>query len=94
MSPYVGAWDFRRKNQAIYFASDVAGSFVKTPFEVRKQLIQMYNHNTSLGEIAYLTRKTCIPLIARDVIFRQIMIGVYYITTNIEHKPLLKYTVP
>lgn len=75
-------------------ASDVVGSLVKTPFEVRKQLIQMYNHNVSLRDISYLTRVTCFPLISRDVIFRQMMLGVYYLTTSIEHKPMLKYSVP
>jgi len=72
----------------------VVGSLVKTPFEVRKQLIQMYNHNVSIRDISYLTRVTCFPLICRDVLFRQMMLGVYYLTTSIEHKPLLKYSVP
>ena len=94
LSPYVRDWDFRKKNQAIYLASDVVGSFLKTPFEVRKQLIQMYNHNVSIRDISYLTRVTCFPLICRDVIFRQMMLGVYYLTTSIEHKPMLKYSVP
>ena len=72
----------------------MVGSLVKTPFEVRKQLIQMYNHNVSIRDISYLTRVTCFPLICRDVFFRQMMLGVYYLTTSIEHKPLLKYSVP
>lgn len=29
-------WDFRVKNILIYSLSDLAASFVKTPFEVRK----------------------------------------------------------
>jgi hypothetical protein len=31
--------DFRLKNMLIYIASDFTSSFVRTPFEVRKQLI-------------------------------------------------------
>lgn len=34
------------------------------------------------------------PLMLRDIGFRAILLGFYYGTTHIEHKPTLKYTVP
>ena len=34
------------------------------------------------------------PLMLRDVSFRAILLGFYYGTTEIEHRPALKYTVP
>ncbi len=34
------------------------------------------------------------PLAMRDVSFRAIILCFYYATTNIEHKPELKYTIP
>ncbi len=79
---------------AIYFASDFVASLVKNPFEVRKQLIQLYNHNVGLKDIGYLTRITTFPLVLRDVLFRQLMLNFYYLTTDIEHRPALKYTIP
>ena len=39
----IKSWDFRYKNVLIYAMSDLAASVVKAPFEVRKQLIQMYS---------------------------------------------------
>ena len=36
LAPYCGDLDFRIKNLMIYFCSDLVGSTVKAPFEVRK----------------------------------------------------------
>ena len=33
-------------------------------------------------------------LMARDLTFRSIILGTYFATTNIEHRPVVKYTVP
>ena len=34
------------------------------------------------------------PLMARDITFRTILLTSYYFSTEIEHKPELKYSVP
>ena len=34
------------------------------------------------------------PMILRDMIFRASLLGVYYGTTDIKHKPTLKFTMP
>ena len=34
------------------------------------------------------------PLMARDVGFRAIILGTYYATTDIEHRPVLRYSIP
>ena len=47
-------WDFRLKNILIYAMSDFAASFMKVPFEVRKQLIQMYSKDIILTDLAKL----------------------------------------
>ena len=44
--------------------------------------------------MSYLTSISCLPLAMRDVIFRQVILATYYLTTNVEHTPLLKYTIP
>lgn len=33
-------------------------------------------------------------LTARETLFRSIILGTYYLTTEIEHKPVLKYSIP
>lgn len=86
--------DFRVKNMIIFLLSDVAASLTKFPFETRKQLVQMANYDI---ELKILTRNAYLglaPLMIRDVTFRFLLLGSYYATTNIEHKPQPKYTVP
>ena len=34
------------------------------------------------------------PLMLRDLSFRAIILGFYYGFTGVEHKPVLKYTIP
>lgn len=48
-------------------------------------------------DLKILTRNAYLglaPLMARDVAFRFLLLGSYYATTTIEHKPKLKYSVP
>jgi hypothetical protein len=87
-------WDFRVKNVLIYALSDLTASFLKAPFEVRKQLIQMYTRELAPAELVKLTSITWLPLALRDVLFRTIILSSYYMTTNVEHRPILKYTIP
>ena len=78
----------------IFLLADVAATITKLPFETRKQLVQMANYDI---ELKILTRNAylgLVPLMVRDVTFRFLLLGSYYATTNIEHKPQLKYTVP
>ena len=42
-------WDFKRKNVLIFVMSDFCASFAKVQFEVRKQLIQMYTRDSTIG---------------------------------------------
>jgi hypothetical protein len=86
--------DYRYKNVLIYAISDLSASVLKAPFEVRKQLIQMYSKDVAANQIAKLVSITWIPLVMRDVTFRTMMLSFYYLTTDIEHKPHLKYTIP
>jgi hypothetical protein len=74
--------------------SDLTASFVKAPFEVRKQLIQMYSKDISFSHLSTLTAMTWFPLALRDVSFRALILSFYYMTTVIEHKPELRYTIP
>ena len=90
----VKPWDFRYKNILIYMCSDITASFLKAPFEVRKQLIQMYSKDISFSHLSQLTAMTWFPLALRDVSFRTLILIFYYATTNIEHKPELKYSIP
>ena len=87
-------YDFRAKNMIIYLASDACASLAKIPFETRKQLVQMSNYNIELKIITRNAYYGMMPLMARDVIFRSIILGTYYGTTDIEHKPSLKYSIP
>lgn len=86
--------DFRYKNLAIFTASDFCASLTKVIFEVRKLQIQMYNHDQQLGPLASAAIKSWMPLMLRDVLFRFIHLSFFYLTTNVEHKPKLLYTVP
>jgi hypothetical protein len=87
-------WDFRVKNLLIYVASDICASCMKVTFEVRKQLIQMYVKDTPLGMMMHASRLSLMPLMLRDTLFRTIHIGFFYASTDIEHKPMLMYSVP
>jgi hypothetical protein len=44
--------------------------------------------------ILYASAIGWMPLMLRDVGFRAILLGFYYGTCEIEHKPLLQYTIP
>lgn len=86
--------DFRFKNLFIYFLSDMAASVTRVPFECRKQLVQMCNYDIDMKLMAKNTYLGLFPLMARDVLFRQIIFGTYYMSTHIEHRPTLKYSIP
>ena len=88
------SYDFRKKNFGIYLASDMAATFTKILFETRKQLIQMCTKDSTMKAILYASAIGWMPLMCRDVGFRAIILGFYYGTCEIEHKPLLQYTVP
>ena len=86
--------DFRVKNMAIYMSSDILASFTRLPFECRKQLLQMANYDIDLKLILRNSYYGLMPLMARDVCFRGIILGSYYATTDIEHRPVLRYSIP
>ncbi len=79
---------------AIYLASDICGSLLKVPFETRKQLVQMANYDIELKMLGRNAMIGAIPLMVRDTMFRSIIVGSYYGTTDIEHRPSLKYSIP
>lgn len=85
--------DFRLKNLLIFCTSEIVGSVVKLPFETRKQLVQMSNYNISLQLIARNSMYGLCPLLLRDSSFRFLMLGSVYLTTDIEHRPVLKYSI-
>lgn len=74
--------------------SDIIASLMRVPFECRKQLVQMCNYDVDLKLLGRNTYLGAIPLVGRDVLFRQIIFSIYYGTTEIEHRPTLKYTIP
>jgi hypothetical protein len=78
----------------IYLASDVVASVFRLPFETRKQLVQMSNYDIDLKVIMRNSYYGIIPLVVRDVAFRAIILSTYYSTTQIEHKPVLRYSIP
>ena len=47
-----------------------------------------------MKHVGYLVGIAWPALLIRDVMFRQIMLTVYYLTTDVEHQPMLKYTMP
>ena len=79
---------------AIYLASDLIASTFKLPFEARKQLVQMCNYDIDLKLISRNAYLGLIPLLLRDFTFRGIILGTYYLSTDIEHRPVLRYSVP
>ena len=86
--------DFRLKNLIIFSCSDVVATFFKLPFEARKQLVQMANYNLDLKIIMRNSQYALMPLMFRDVFFRFTIQSTYYLTTHVEHKPILRYSVP
>ena len=86
--------DFRYKNMVVYMISDTFASITKLPFECRKQLVQMSNYDIDAKLILRNSYYGMMPLIARDVGFRSIILGTYYATTDIEHRPVLRYSIP
>lgn len=54
----------------------------------------MYTTDIQVTKLAKLISISWFPLAIRDVGFRTIMLSFYYLTTDIQHKPLLKYTIP
>ena len=78
---------------AIYLASDLIASTFKLPFEARKQLVQMCNYDIDLKLISRNAYLGLIPLLLRDFTFRGIILGTYYLSTDIEHRPVLRYSV-
>ena len=78
----------------IYMASDICASLMKITFEVRKQLIQMYSKDTPLGMMMHASRLSLMPLMLRDTLFRSIHIAFFYASTDLEHKPMLMYSIP
>ena len=54
----------------------------------------MANYNVELKTIGRNAYYGLGALTARETLFRTIILGTYYATTEIEHKPVLKYTIP
>tara|TARA_B110000285_G_C14851285_1_gene480056 strand:+ start:178 stop:732 length:555 start_codon:yes stop_codon:yes gene_type:complete len=54
----------------------------------------MANYDIDLKLIIKNSYYGMVPLMARDVCFRGIILGSYYATTDIEHRPVLRYTIP
>lgn len=57
-------------------------------------MIQMCVYDAPLGAMMKATYIGWFPLMLRDVGFRAMLLGSYYVTTDIQHNPVLKYTVP
>jgi hypothetical protein len=54
----------------------------------------MSNYNIELKTLSRNAYYGIAPLMVRDVSFRFIILSSYYSTTDIEHKPSIKYTIP
>ena len=54
----------------------------------------MSNYQIEMSVISRNAYYGMIPLMARDVVFRSVILGTYYGSTEIEHKPCLKYSIP
>ena len=74
--------------------SDFFASLTKIQFEVRKQLIQMYTRESTIGQLAKAAQSSWLPLMLRDTGFRTILLTMYYTTTDVQHKPIQKYSMP
>jgi len=68
--------------------SDFFASMAKVQFEVRKQLIQMYTRDSTVGQIAKAVQLAWFPLMLRDCGFRAIILSFYYASTDVQHKPI------
>lgn len=91
--PKLVNWDFRLKNYIIFSCSDLCASFARIFFEVRKQLLQMCNQRILISEVLSGCYLGLAPLILRDFIFRTSLLGVFYGTTEIVHRPALKFAL-
>ena len=56
--------------------------------------MQMCNYDIDLKLITRNAYLGLVPLLARDFIFRGIILSTYYLSTDIEHRPVLRYSVP
>lgn len=74
--------------------SDFSASFARIFFETRKQMIQMCQYQRPLNDIVTNSVKGWGALAMRDVGFRSLLLSFYYLTTEIEHKPTLKHSLP
>ena len=54
----------------------------------------MCTRDSTLNALLYASAIGWLPLMLRDVGFRAIILGFYYTTCDIEHKPMLRYTIP
>ena len=54
----------------------------------------MCNYDIDLKMITRNAYAGFMPLIARDFLFRSIILSTYYLSTDIEHRPVLRYSVP
>ena len=54
----------------------------------------MANYDISINILMRNAYLGLVPLLVRDTTFRFLILGSYYATTNIEHKPQLRYSVP
>ena len=50
--------------------------------------------NSTVKELMLASHIGWFPLMLRDVGFRAILLGFYYASTDIEHKPMLRYSIP
>lgn len=78
----------------IFSTSDFCATFVRLPFETRKQLVQMANYDIDLKVIFRNGSAALVPMMFRDVSYRLIVQSIYYSMITIEHRPMLKYSVP
>ena len=54
----------------------------------------MSNYDIDMKVILRNTYFGFIPLLVREISFRAIVLSTFYLSTNIEHKPILRYSVP
>ena len=78
----------------IYLSSDFLSSLARIFFETRKQLVQMCIYDSSIQQMLRASWLGWFPLVARDLTFRFILLSWYYGTTDVQHRPVLKYSVP
>ena len=54
----------------------------------------MYTRDSTLVQLSKAASISWLPLMLRDTCFRAILLGFYYATTDVQHKPRQKYTMP